>query len=662
MENLKKIISILENKSSNFSGDYWIPVRWNSFGFKNLGSDSKRDGEICINPYEFSKECILKILNGTNENEDYLCALQERVDITKSVIYSILPRMFTAWNHYDDNVVQGSFLKAIWLLPYLKKLNVNIIYLLPIFKYSNVNKKGDLGSPYAIKDIYSVSDDLHDELLGDDKSFVDVEFKAFVEACHILKINVMLDFVFRTVARDSDWMIKHPDWFYWIDKSFEKDFEAPHIEGVKKPTPVNRSNIKYIYESENLKNYLAMFKPSPEKIDEKKWQGLLERQRETSENILALIEEEFGITTVPGFSDVINDPQPPWSDVTYVKMYFGLHKKAEAKISENQPDYMLYDLAKSSVAGGQNPNKELWELILEVMPYYQKNFGIDGARIDMGHALPRELNIEMISRVKKNNKNFLLWSEEFHAKNSLEPKESGFHFMTGGLWMTYPKVEKAHFYDSLMKDLLNAKLPISAALESHDTPRAACLFKERKALEFMIGVNAMLPNSVLFINNGFEIMEIQPMNLGLGNTIEGRYVLPKNDPMYGKLALFDSYKLHWTKFGVDFIYKLIEDFAKINKRYKKLLCLENFIKSYKNESSRVLSLVYKDNETNEGLVFVGNRMKRGDVSFKLSDLLTNASVKEDVTIIYKDGSFCDLQMNLDEDILLTPKEYFVVKI
>src|SRR5690554_6952958 len=35
------------------------------------------------------------------------------------------------------------------------------------------------------------------------------------------------------------------------------------------------------------------------------------------------------------------------------------------------------------------------------------------------------------------------------------------------------------------------------------------------------------------------------MNLGLENTEEGRFVLDETDPLYGKLAFFDRYRLHW---------------------------------------------------------------------------------------------------------------------
>ncbi|MBQ6570701.1 MAG: maltodextrin glycosyltransferase, partial [Clostridia bacterium] len=56
-------------------------------------------------------------------------------------------------------------------------------------------------------------------------------------------------------------------------------------------------------------------------------------------------------------------------------------------------------------------------------------------------------------------------------------------------------------------------------------------------------------NTVPLINCGQELCEIQPMNLGLLNDENGKYVLPKNDPQYGRLAFFDPFKLNWLYDG-----------------------------------------------------------------------------------------------------------------
>ena len=110
----------------------------------------------------------------------------------------------------------GTFLKAIALLPYLKSLGVDIIYLLPVTKIGIDGKKGDLGSPYAVKNPYELDENLTEPFL--DIPIQD-QFKAFIEAAHSLNIKVVTELVLRTASIDSDLAIDHPEWFYWIKEN-----------------------------------------------------------------------------------------------------------------------------------------------------------------------------------------------------------------------------------------------------------------------------------------------------------------------------------------------------------------------------------------------------------------------------------------------------------
>ena len=660
MNNLQAILQNLEAKSDFFTGDFFIPECWNSFGYNDFSLDSKRKKQIKVNPYAFISEAIKYCLSKKSEKEDLIQALSGGVNITDCTIYSMLPRMFSAWNHWDDGFIPGTLLKAICLLPYLKKLNVNIIYLLPVFKYSDVNKKGEIGSPYSIKNVYKIDENLHDPLLGEDKSLVDTEFKAFMEACHAMDIRVMVDFVFRTVSRDNDLIMEHPDWFYWISKDIEADFTAPILNGFKKPTVISERAIKKIYSENNLDSYVSLFRFSPNTQAPERWKKIVDTYKKTGDNILKLIEEEFGITTAPGFADVINDLQPPWSDVTYLRLYFDNNPIASEYILEDKPPYILYDVAKASISKGKKANKELWEYIADVMPYYQETYGLDGARIDMGHALPDELNKDMIDRVKKNNPNFILWSEEFNSKNSGSAKDNGYSFMTGGLWSTYPSIEKSGFYKRLMKDLLEAKVPVSAAIETPDTPRGACLFGDKNSLELVIAVNAMIPNAVSFINNGLEIREVQPMNLGLGYSKKGKFALKEEDPMYGKLAFFDNYMLHWTQDGFENIEKLMGDLSKIRTRYRDLISLETFYNiTAQNVNKKILFLLYFDKKTNRGIFLLANRVKGKYARHSLKKMLPEETNKCNIRVIYKGGKVCDERILSINSIILQEKEYII---
>jgi hypothetical protein len=61
-------------------------------------------------------------------------------------------------------------------------------------------------------------------------------------------------------------------------------------------------------------------------------------------------------------------------------------------------------------------------------------------------------------------------------------------------------------------------------------------------------LNLFLPNGVPFINSGQELYELQPMNTGLDCTNEDAFALNANDPLNGKLALFDKYAMHYKNY------------------------------------------------------------------------------------------------------------------
>jgi pullulanase/glycogen debranching enzyme len=129
-----------------------------------------------VDPCDFFAACIEKALRegGTAQEPG------GRKRLTESVIYGMLVRSFTAWPHHDaSEVCSGTFLKTMALLPLLRRYGVDIVYLLPVFSCSDRYKKGTLGSPYAIKDIYSVDAALHDPLLGENTGeLLETEFWA----------------------------------------------------------------------------------------------------------------------------------------------------------------------------------------------------------------------------------------------------------------------------------------------------------------------------------------------------------------------------------------------------------------------------------------------------------------------------------------------------
>lgn len=102
-----------------------------------------------------------------------------------ATIYQINTRQFTH---------EGTFRAAETQLPRLLELGVGIVWLMPVHEIGAVNRKGSLGSPYAVKDYDSVNPE-----------FGTVEdLRQFVAAAHELGMHVVLDWVANHTAWDCN--------------------------------------------------------------------------------------------------------------------------------------------------------------------------------------------------------------------------------------------------------------------------------------------------------------------------------------------------------------------------------------------------------------------------------------------------------------------------
>ncbi len=527
--------------------------------------------------------------------EDYILPkADEKIDYQKPlpkiqapVIYGSFIRTTTAFDFDMDNKLSlynskglretGTILRMLLLLPFLKKLGINMIYLLPVTLHSEMHKKGEAPSPYSVKNFLKIDKYLSDPMLGEfSDKLLETEFKSFIYASHILNIKVVLDFIPRTVSRDNDLILEHPNWFYWIKKEYEENFKPPYIPKLPMTSFIQKYT-KKIYTAAEVKGYLKKFTFSPDIIDRKKWKRLVKKIREERiNNFLDIISDEFGVTTVPGFSDVINDTQPIWKDVTFLRLYLDHPQDALKYLAKDQPPYVLYDVIKASRAKFKKPNTELWKFLAKILPYYQKNFGIDGVRIDMGHALPQKLENKIIKSALRINKKFFLIAEELDNRNSAKAKKAGYNSIIGNLWAEEPRWIFGNIKRVFEKDLSKLSLPIFATAETHDTPRTITRHGKKRFHLFVAALNFFLPNSIPFINSGFEIKETQPMNKGLDTDSCNLYLLPKKDINYGKLALFDFTTLHWNN-NSEKVIKLIQYCSKVRENFPEITKFKNFV-------------------------------------------------------------------------------------
>jgi len=114
--------------------------------------------------------------------------------LKNATIYEVNLRQYTP---------EGTFRAFTEHLPRLKAMGVDVIWLMPVQPIGQQNRKGSLGSYYAVADYYGVNPE-----------FGDLEdFRALVTQIHDHGMHVIIDWVANHTARDNVLVQQHPEWF-----------------------------------------------------------------------------------------------------------------------------------------------------------------------------------------------------------------------------------------------------------------------------------------------------------------------------------------------------------------------------------------------------------------------------------------------------------------
>lgn len=552
---MEKNLNILEKylEFTDKKTNIYIPEIWNKYvGFENIIKCPNHIIQVDeVEYYKFTIKKIKQLRTPIN------------YEIKNSQIYCAMPRYTCAWDiHKSGSLSNGTLLRMLIILPMLKEMNINILYLLPITEYSNRNKKGEIGSPFAIKDFYRLDFNLHDKIADEIDNFsLDDEFHVLIESAHILGIRVVIDFIPRVTARDSNVIKDHPDWVYWIKKEYEKDFLTPEIPGLDFFQECTAENLKQVYSADSTKKHLLQFEFPPSIKAGEKWEKILQETKEDEVNFLQLTEERIGITTPPAHSDWINDIQPIWTDITFWKLFLDNNKIAAQYVNENQVPYVMFDTIKANKFPAKIPNQGLWDMFVDVMEYYTKTFKLDGFRFDIGHTLPKELLEKLFHKAREYVKKPIFISEDLFNRNHESAYRTGYNVMLGSSWKEVEKIKKTN-YEEFITDLADMKIPAYACAETHDTPRIVSREGGINLARGLAIVNNFMPNGIHFILSGYEVNECQPMNCGLADNTGGADVAK---------AFFNNIHINWTSKNA---FEMLDYLIKIN---KKRIEFKNFV-------------------------------------------------------------------------------------
>jgi len=111
-----------------------------------------------------------------------------------SVIYEVNIRQYTP---------EGTFEAFTAHIPRLKAMGVDILWIMPINPIGEKNRKGSMGSYYAVKDYKAVNPEFGTE----------ADFRNLVKTAHDNGMMVILDWVANHTAWDHVWIEKNPEWY-----------------------------------------------------------------------------------------------------------------------------------------------------------------------------------------------------------------------------------------------------------------------------------------------------------------------------------------------------------------------------------------------------------------------------------------------------------------
>jgi len=114
--------------------------------------------------------------------------------VKNAVIYEVNIRQYTH---------EGTFNAFAGHLPDIKDLGADIIWLMPIHPIGVKNRKGTLGSYYAVYDYYNINPEF---------GTMD-DFHSLVQKIHDLGMHVIIDLVANHTAWDNPLIKEHPEWY-----------------------------------------------------------------------------------------------------------------------------------------------------------------------------------------------------------------------------------------------------------------------------------------------------------------------------------------------------------------------------------------------------------------------------------------------------------------
>ena len=350
--------------------------------------------------------------------------------------------------------------------------------------------KGRAGSPYAVKDYYSVNPDMAENPAQRVK-----EFRALVERTHAHGMKVIIDIVPNHVAR--------------------------HYQSLDKPKGVEdfgaRDDIRVEYARDNNFYYVV-----GKSYQVTKWpQGYQVLGGEKH----PLADNQFNETPAKWTGNGARAVQPTFDDwYETVRLNYGVRPDGSFDFDKLPPEYAQKDSAAHLEFWADKDVPDTWEKFRDIALYWL-DLGVDGFRYDTAELVPVEFWSYLNAHIKARNPNAFTIAETYN------PKQYRDYLQRGKMDFLYDKVET---YDSIravmagkagtdpLVGILRSSADIEGSLmrflENHDEQRIA---SPQFAGDAAMGKPGMLLSATLgtaptMLYFAQEVGEAAPNDAGFG--------------------------------------------------------------------------------------------------------------------------------------------------
>lgn len=558
MKYIKCLLETLKKQEELHHKDiynYVIPSSWNTYGYKT--AHVLKTKEIIVNPYCFFHYTLRAMFENNEGQSNKIKTCKDKNWIQNTSIYALNIRAHSAWDHdRDEHIMQenlyhmqdnGTFLKSMILLPFLKRMGIHTILLSSVSKLGNTSSHHKYPVKEAVYDFQSIDENLADTLLDMDPK---EQFAAFVEACHYMGIRVILEYCPGKLARENAYIKNHPEWFYWIEKDYLRDYHSPECIALTKNVIPYTYTLKDFYQSDDVKQHISKFRKYP---DTSNYATLKE------------IEDAWDVTIAPFIVDQINANIPCDKDTTIFRLYEKPSSHISKHIATDVP-YMSEDTIRNDLHPGKLPIEELWNMLCENVTWMKDNFHIDGIFLQKPYLLSEKLQKQICKEAKRNNKNFVMIVEENTIENSSLWLEKGYDAISGNSGYENSDIWNRSFQTFAYR-LKNNPCPVFAAGEYADSRRVCCMDGGKRLTILLHVMNRFLPNAIPFMLNGAECMETQPLQLSEYGDQKYLYTVSKDDPRYLKQAYLDSYAFDYRNKDLNALASILEPAEKLRQKY-----------------------------------------------------------------------------------------------